>query len=61
MTRAPRWMQKCGLEWSYRLLREPRRLWRRYLILAPIFVCLVLLDLMQGRVVVGERQMLSQR
>jgi len=30
--RAPRWMQSCGLEWSFRLLQEPRRLWRRYLI-----------------------------
>jgi N-acetylglucosaminyldiphosphoundecaprenol N-acetyl-beta-D-mannosaminyltransferase len=28
--RAPRWMQNAGLEWSYRLLQEPRRLWRRY-------------------------------
>jgi N-acetylglucosaminyldiphosphoundecaprenol N-acetyl-beta-D-mannosaminyltransferase len=30
--RAPGWMQRSGLEWSYRLLQEPRRLWRRYLI-----------------------------
>lgn len=30
--RAPKWMQRAGLEWFYRLLREPRRLWRRYLI-----------------------------
>lgn len=29
--RAPRWMQKCGLEWFWRLCSEPRRLWRRYL------------------------------
>ena len=28
--RAPRWMQRTGLEWSYRLLQEPRRLFRRY-------------------------------
>ncbi len=28
--RAPRWMQKCGLEWIYRILQEPGRLWRRY-------------------------------
>jgi len=28
--RAPRWMQQLGLEWAYRLLSEPRRLWRRY-------------------------------
>lgn len=30
--RAPLWMQKCGLEWLYRLMQEPRRMWRRYLI-----------------------------
>lgn len=28
----PRWMGRCGLEWLYRLLSEPRRLWRRYLV-----------------------------
>ncbi len=28
--RAPRWMQRVGLEWLYRLLQEPRRLWKRY-------------------------------
>jgi N-acetylglucosaminyldiphosphoundecaprenol N-acetyl-beta-D-mannosaminyltransferase len=30
--RAPRWMQNTGLEWLFRLLQEPRRLWKRYLI-----------------------------
>jgi N-acetylglucosaminyldiphosphoundecaprenol N-acetyl-beta-D-mannosaminyltransferase len=30
-TRAPRWVSASGLEWAYRLGREPRRLWRRYL------------------------------
>lgn len=34
-SRAPRWMQKRGLEWLYRLSREPGRLWRRYLINYP--------------------------
>lgn len=28
--RAPRWAGKCGLEWIYRIIQEPRRLWRRY-------------------------------
>jgi N-acetylglucosaminyldiphosphoundecaprenol N-acetyl-beta-D-mannosaminyltransferase len=40
--RAPKWMQKRGLESVYRLFSEPRRLWRRYLILAPKFVWLSL-------------------
>jgi N-acetylglucosaminyldiphosphoundecaprenol N-acetyl-beta-D-mannosaminyltransferase len=30
--RAPRWMQNAGLEWVWRLYKEPRRLWRRYLV-----------------------------
>lgn len=35
--RAPKWMQQNGVEWLHRLLSEPRRLWRRYLVLAPTF------------------------
>jgi N-acetylglucosaminyldiphosphoundecaprenol N-acetyl-beta-D-mannosaminyltransferase len=35
---APSWMQRAGLEWSYRLAREPRRLWRRYVAYNPRFV-----------------------
>jgi len=44
VSQAPRWMMRCGLEWLYRLLQEPRRLWRRYLILNPLFVGHVLLQ-----------------
>lgn len=32
MQRAPLWWQKNGLEWLYRLIKEPRRMWRRYII-----------------------------
>lgn len=35
---APAWIQSAGLEWAYRLAREPRRLWRRYLRYNPRFV-----------------------
>lgn len=35
--RAPLWMQRNGLEWFYRLVSEPRRLWRRYLMTNSIF------------------------
>jgi N-acetylglucosaminyldiphosphoundecaprenol N-acetyl-beta-D-mannosaminyltransferase len=34
----PAWMQRAGLQWLQRLLRDPRRLWRRYLVLNPRFV-----------------------
>lgn len=40
--RAPAWMQRCGLEWLYRLVQEPGRLWRRYVVGNARFVALVL-------------------
>jgi N-acetylglucosaminyldiphosphoundecaprenol N-acetyl-beta-D-mannosaminyltransferase len=42
--RAPRWMQQLGFEWLYRLLREPRRMFYRYVIEAPRFIPLILLQ-----------------
>ena len=44
LKRAPRWMREHGLEWLFRLLSEPRRLWRRYLISNSQFVFYVALD-----------------
>jgi N-acetylglucosaminyldiphosphoundecaprenol N-acetyl-beta-D-mannosaminyltransferase len=38
LTDAPPWMKSCGLQWLHRLLKEPRRLWRRYLFNNPRFV-----------------------
>lgn len=35
---APVWMQRSGLEWLFRLVQEPKRLWRRYLLNNPVFV-----------------------
>lgn len=43
--RAPKWMQRCGLEWLFRLYQEPRRLWKRYLTEDPIFLWLVAKEL----------------
>lgn len=43
---APSWMQEHGLEWFFRLYQEPRRLWRRYLLLGPRFVWNVAIELM---------------
>jgi len=39
--RAPAWMQKSGLEWLFRLVSEPRRLWKRYLVGNATFLLLV--------------------
>ncbi len=38
VSQAPNWMQRSGLEWTYRLSREPKRLWRRYASQNPRFV-----------------------
>lgn len=43
---SPEWMGKLGLEWLYRLTQEPKRLWRRYLILNPRFMFLAMLQLL---------------
>jgi len=42
--RAPIWMQNLGLEWLFRLIQEPRRLWKRYIIGNTIFLFLLLKD-----------------
>jgi N-acetylglucosaminyldiphosphoundecaprenol N-acetyl-beta-D-mannosaminyltransferase len=42
VSRAPVWMQKTGLEWLFRLIVEPGRLWKRYIIGNPLFILLVL-------------------
>ena len=38
VARAPQWMRELGLEWAYRLLQEPSRMWRRYLVGNPRFL-----------------------
>lgn len=57
VTRAPAWIRKAGFEWLHRLCSEPRRLWRRYLVLAPQFVLATLPE----TVVLGLRRKLKPR
>ncbi len=45
LKRAPEWMQKYSLEWFFRLLKEPGRLWKRYLFTNTKFILLVLREL----------------
>lgn len=45
--RAPRWMREHGLEWLHRLLQEPRRLWRRYLVTNTLFIAYLAVDLLR--------------
>jgi exopolysaccharide biosynthesis WecB/TagA/CpsF family protein len=42
LKQAPLWVQNAGLEWFYRLSKEPKRLWRRYVILNPWYLALIL-------------------
>lgn len=49
LSRAPRWMQKAGLEWFYRLVQEPRRLFGRYLINNTKFLWLLARELVKIR------------
>jgi CDP-paratose 2-epimerase len=41
---APEFMQRNGLEWLYRFVQEPRRLWQRYVLLNPLYVTMLLLQ-----------------
>ncbi|MGI9502663.1 MAG: WecB/TagA/CpsF family glycosyltransferase [Geminicoccaceae bacterium] len=47
LKRPPAWMQDRGLEWLYRFVQEPRRLWRRYALLNPAYVTLLTLQLLR--------------
>ncbi len=46
---APAWMRRSGLEWLFRVLSEPRRLWRRYLVTNTLFGIFLLREALSGR------------
>ena len=46
--RAPLWWQKHSLEWLYRLVKEPSRMWRRYIIGNPLFIWYILKEKLQS-------------
>lgn len=48
-SQAPRWVQKLGMEWLFRLVSEPRRLWKRYVLGYPRFIFLVLGQLLREK------------
>ena len=51
LSQAPVWMQNSGLEWLFRFVSEPRRLWKRYVYLNPAYLTLVGLQLLKLRTV----------
>ncbi|MDO8631736.1 MAG: WecB/TagA/CpsF family glycosyltransferase [Phycisphaerales bacterium] len=54
--RAPRWMQRCGLEWFFRVLQEPRRMWKRYLVTNTVFIAMAARDLWDRRSAAKSRE-----
>ncbi len=52
VARAPRWMQRAGLEWAFRLAQEPRRMWKRYLVGNIRFIWIIARELLAR----GKRQ-----
>jgi N-acetylglucosaminyldiphosphoundecaprenol N-acetyl-beta-D-mannosaminyltransferase len=53
---APRWMQRSGLEWLFRLLTEPKRLWRRYILGYAFFLYLICRELINGKLCLNLRK-----
>jgi N-acetylglucosaminyldiphosphoundecaprenol N-acetyl-beta-D-mannosaminyltransferase len=58
--RAPRWVREYGLEWLYRLLQEPRRLWKRYQSTIPPFIYLAVCQLIKHERLLVVRSRLMQ-
>ena len=54
VTRAPQWVQQIGMEWSWRLMMEPRKMWKRYLTTNSQFAWLAAKEVVSKRVR-GER------
>jgi N-acetylglucosaminyldiphosphoundecaprenol N-acetyl-beta-D-mannosaminyltransferase len=48
--RAPEWMQRIGMEWSWRLLMEPRKMWKRYLLTNTQFAWLAAREIVSRRI-----------
>jgi N-acetylglucosaminyldiphosphoundecaprenol N-acetyl-beta-D-mannosaminyltransferase len=56
VSQAPAWIQRMGMEWLYRLLAEPRRLWRRYFTYNSLFVWHSVRDALRGGPPVGSEK-----
>lgn len=61
LAQAPRWMQNAGLEWLFRLVIEPRRLWKRYIFLNPAFCILFLFQFFGFFKVSFEKEVAPER
>ena len=59
MPRAPLWVRRARLEWVYRLMLEPGRLWRRYVVGNPLFLWRVMRQKLTGKEMLARRQRLA--
>ncbi len=59
--RAPLWMQNTGLEWLYRIIQEPKRMWKRYAQTNPVFILMVLRELVRRDIKQNDIKMNSPR
>lgn len=59
--RAPAWIRDRGLEWFYRLIQEPRRLWKRYATTIPVFIYLALKQLSCQYIARNQRSLVDRR
>lgn len=48
LSRAPKWMSKNGFEWLYRLIKEPKRMWKRYFYTNTVFLRLLVLGMLKN-------------
>lgn len=58
---APAWIQKIGMEWFFRLVTEPRRLWKRYLVTNTLFIFFMTLDLCKSIVTTKRRRNVTKK
>jgi len=61
LPQAPGWMQQRGLEWFFRLAKEPRRLWRRYVYLNPLFLVMLFLQMTKLRTKTLDETVVPQK
>lgn len=58
---APKWMRDNGLEWLFRLISEPRRLWKRYIVGNSLFLYLIYKEFISGRLLRREDERFEER
>jgi N-acetylglucosaminyldiphosphoundecaprenol N-acetyl-beta-D-mannosaminyltransferase len=58
---APKWIQKAGMEWFFRLVMEPKRLWKRYFEIVPLFIWYNLLEIIKGQFFQHDNEVINEQ